>query len=404
MQVEKIEEFIKGVDRTNPVWIYFTNGTYSRYSSEKLSVAGEWLENVWGSMCRIDEIDAITQTPPLDSDIGNTLGSDPEFFFTKDGDVVPSTLVLTGREDRVVKDGFQGELNPHADTCRQVAGAHIGRALLEAYRIAQRQGLQLSLKVAHIISEPVWKNAPLTIKKFGCNPTINAHEKMFRRVTGLREKFRAAGGHIHVGGLHQKEKDDATKLVTLMDIFVGNTCVLIDRDPDNAIRRKNYGRAGEYRLKSYGIEYRVLSNFWLRHYILWSFCTALIRNALAFYRHGLYDEVVSKFDLKKVRQAINENNYDLALENFKILKQIVIDKIALGQGLNAKRADKVERWLTSEDPLFFCKTMSQTIDSWESIVDTYDTPGFEVFIEEGITSLDDDDRRCPDCEYYECEC
>ena len=40
-------------------------------------------------------------------------------------------------------------------------------------------------------------------------------------------------------------------------------------------RREMYGQAGAYRPKSYGLEYRVLSNFWLQSddYIKWAYNT-----------------------------------------------------------------------------------------------------------------------------------
>jgi len=218
------------------------------------------------------------------------------------------------------------------------------------------------------------------MRRFGCNPTENAHEKTFRRVTGLRERFRAAGGHIHIGVSDSRITSDIPKAVALMDIVVGNTCVLIDRDPDNARRRLNYGRAGEYRVKTYGIEYRVPSNFWLRSYTLWSMVSQLCRNALSIQYWGKADDLISRFDMRKVRKAINENDFELAKENFNILAQFLRENSAFGYGLSANRIDKFYTWATSENPLEQWATIEDAIESWNNKTRTGGI-GFEYFID-----------------------
>ena len=389
MTTEELEVKIASLSNEPSIYIYFHGGDYSSFNGSNLRVEDGWLVNIHGKIMQMSNITDVTKNAPINLNIGNTLGSDPELFFVRDNEVVPSNLVVT-RGERVIQDGFQGELNPMSNTCRQVSGAGIGDAFREAMALAKSAGATVSLKVGHVIGDGAWKNSPLTLRRFGCNPTLNTYEKSFKRVTGLRERFRAAGGHIHMGGLTENDKANPDKLVALWDIFAGNTCVLIDRDPDNARRRKIYGRAGEHRMKSYGIEYRVLSNFWLKHYILWSFCTALLRNGLVFFRLGMYDEIVQRFDMTKVRKAINENDYELALENFRILRKFIEEKKPLGQGLSLTRIDKIEKWLTSADPLHFCKTLAETAQSWESIIDSNNTPGFEKFIDEGKIDLDED--------------
>lgn len=304
----------------------------------------------------------------------NSIGSDPELFFVKNGEVVPSEEVVElpvegMNRSLVIRDGFQGELNPAPGACRQASGTFIAMAFLEAVRQAKLAGTEVSLKVGHVISDEVWKKTKPGVKKFGCSPTINSHETNFSRVTGLREKFRAAGGHIHFALLQShKEVVNYDKLVTVMDIVLGNTCVMLDRDPDNARRRKNYGRAGEYRVKSYGMEYRVPSNFWLKHYTLWSFVSQVGRHAIDIDSQGFSDELISMFDLKKVRKAINNNDYELAKENFMILMQF-IKKNVLSEsrchGMSPRRLDTTFEWLTSEDPLSFCDTLEKTMYSWE---------------------------------------
>jgi hypothetical protein len=171
-------------------------------------------------------------------------------------------------------------------------------------------------------------------------------------------------------------------LVKIMDIVAGNTFVLIDRDKDNAVRRKKYGRAGEYRVKPYGLEYRVLSNFWLRHYVLWSFASGLVRQALEIYRSDYRTEFLGLFNQTAVRKAINENDYDLALQNFKILAKFIKDKNVLSsRALSLTNIDKVEKWLTSKNPTktLNIKTTTGVLKSWR---DKYygRAVGFERFI------------------------
>jgi hypothetical protein len=195
----------------------------------------------------------------------------------------------------------------------------------------------------------------------------------------MRERFRAAGGHVHLG-LPPNAKKELAKVVALMDIYAGNTCVLIDRDPDNARRRKNYGRAGEHRVKTYGVEYRVLSNFWLRSYTLWSMVSVLCRNAVDIHAIGYADELISRFDMNKVRKAINENDFELAKENFMILRKFIEEYHITGNGLDVTRIDRFTKWATAKrDPLKTWDTLDKTLKSWRGKTMGVGV-GFETFI------------------------
>ena len=66
--------------------------------------------------------------------------------------------------------------------------------------------------------------------------------------------------HIHIG-YENPNIGFSTALVKYMDMFVGVPSVVYDHDTR---RRKYYGNAGSFRLTSYGVEYRVLSGYWLQ--------------------------------------------------------------------------------------------------------------------------------------------
>lgn len=87
------------------------------------------------------------------------------------------------------------------------------------------------------------------------NPTVDGSALM-----------RTAGGHVHVGGFHtddpwgEEHFTTCAKLARIMDQTLGVYSVLWDNDDK---RRSMYGKAGSFRPKSYGMEYRTMSNQWI---------------------------------------------------------------------------------------------------------------------------------------------
>lgn len=309
------------------------------------------------------------------------LGCDPEFFFVKDNKLVPSTDVILADTPEVIKDGFQGELNPRPNTCRESSGYRIANAICLAQRMAEKVGASVTFKQSFTVDDETWEKSPNEIKQFGCNPTKNIYEEDFERPDGQSVRFRSAGGHLHLE-LDRKQKKQVKNIIKVLDIVLGNTCVLIDRDPDNATRRKYYGRAGEHRLKPYGLEYRVPSNFWLRNYVLWSMVTGVARNAIGIVESGLYKELYKVIDIDDVRKAINDNDYTLALKNFEIYKQFLIDNNVVDvAGIDVENVSSFYRWATSKNPLniFRHKDDDAIIRHWRYRSERY-MKGFEKFI------------------------
>ena len=91
---------------------------------------------------------------------------------------------------------------------------------------------------------------------FGCEPDYCAWTGQINTKPEPPHKFmRSAGGHIHV-----ETQKDPWRVVKAMDLFLGVPSVLMDSGEE---RKKLYGTAGACRIKSYGPEYRTLSNFWI---------------------------------------------------------------------------------------------------------------------------------------------
>ncbi len=91
---------------------------------------------------------------------------------------------------------------------------------------------------------------------FGCEPDFNAWtQEVNLKPTPPHEFMRSAGGHVHV-----ETPDDAGLMARYMDLYLGVPSVLMDEGTE---RKQLYGKKGAFRPKPYGLEYRVLSNFWI---------------------------------------------------------------------------------------------------------------------------------------------
>lgn len=135
---------------------------------------------------------------------------------------------------------------------------------------------------------------------FGCEPDYNAWTRHKNRKPAPPHPFmRSAGGHVHV-----ETKLPPTSVVKAMDLFLGVPSLFYDKD--GAERRQLYGKAGAYRKKPYGVEYRTLSNFWIFDDNLIDWVWNQTDAALTFVRtHG---------DLRdtRIRTCIDESNLNLA--------------------------------------------------------------------------------------------
>lgn len=100
---------------------------------------------------------------------------------------------------------------------------------------------------------------------FGCDPEMNAWTGVWFQASCDRERvFRTAAGHVHIGDDEIASDYNAqVELGCMMDIVLGLWSVIEDSPEHSRKRRLVYGGAGSMRIKEYGIEYRVLSNFWI---------------------------------------------------------------------------------------------------------------------------------------------
>ena len=117
---------------------------------------------------------------------------------------------------------------------------------------------------------------------FGCEPDNNAWTMCENEKPHAEDKnLRSAGGHIHVGS--DLAIADPINTIRAMDLFLGVPSTQLD---SGTLRRELYGKAGAFRFKPYGVEYRTLSNFWIfsDNLIQWAYDGT--RKALEFIHSG----------------------------------------------------------------------------------------------------------------------
>jgi len=144
---------------------------------------------------------------------------------------------------------------------------------------------------------------------FGCEPDFDAWTKSINKSPKPpHELMRSAGGHIHV-----ETNKNPLQVVRAMDLFLGVPSVLMD---NGEMRKQLYGKAGAHRPKSYGVEYRTLSNFWIfkENLIRWAWSNT--ERALDFEGDlwELQDKIVRSInnnDKQLAQQLVDEFNLEL---------------------------------------------------------------------------------------------
>ena len=153
--------------------------------------------------------------------------------------------------------------------------------------------------------------------EFGCDPDINAWSQRvnkFKELRGKMASLRSAGGHVHVG-ISELTTDKRFELIQCMDAFIGLQAVLLDKDTQ---RKELYGKAGAMRMKPYGVEWRVPSNFWVhsKYNRKWMFDAAMFCGIT-------FSEVSHLYSKVDVVSIINKNDKRAALTELKRLHKQV---------------------------------------------------------------------------------
>lgn len=250
-----------------------------------------------------------------------TIGADPELFvMNQDG--TPDTAIgrLGGTKDspRLVNKGAVQEDNVLAEF--NIDPANHPDIFVDNITTVmdELRGLLPTFTLGVV---PSIDYDPMTLIKsgdqamtFGCDPDFNAWTGGINEPPDAMNTLRTAGGHVHVGwdGINP---ENIQPFVKVLDFYLGLPSVLLD--PDTS-RRGMYGKAGAYRPKEYGVEYRTLSNFWIQDEIYMRWVYHNVRQSIIDF--GRLDEMLAQYPGEVVQTTIDTSDVEKAREIVRALK------------------------------------------------------------------------------------
>jgi hypothetical protein len=227
-----------------------------------------------------------------------TIGSDPELFIvnTKTNTVVSSIGIIPGKKKQAfLPEDFQKGFGLQTDNilaefnippvelipgASKVFLSHIV-TMKEYIRNFVKQ-INFDYDILCTASELVPEDQLQSdeAKQFGCEPDYNVYTLSQNEAPkGNLTNLRTTGTHIHVGYTNNNLYT-SLGLLKVLDLFLGVPSILIDKDDR---RRSLYGKAGCFRLTDYGVEYRVLSGYFIKDKIVIDWVFKQIVEAVNYY-------------------------------------------------------------------------------------------------------------------------
>lgn len=253
------------------------------------------------------------------------IGADPEIFVSKVNKTANGMIVseapfsahglvsgtkaspLKVNKGAVQVDGTALEFNiePAATATEFRTNIQTVMQTLETMMKLKDDTLDFNISPAVVYPQNIFVGIPEEALELGCEPDYNAYTKTANPrpdASALRglETLRTASGHVHIGWTEGADKSDPAHfedcciLAKYLDATLGHASKGWDGD---STRSRLYGAPGAFRPKPYGMEYRTLSNVWLKDPDLIDFVfntTKKITQALLIYGKGtlarLYNE------------------------------------------------------------------------------------------------------------------
>ena len=206
-----------------------------------------------------------------------TVGADPELFITnKSGDNQSAYGIIPGTKQKphpvdggaVQVDGMALEFNIDPAHSEDEFVNNINTVMAQLRDMVPKEYKFRIMPTANFRPSVMDKQPPAAVE-LGCDPDFNAYTEAVNPAPPLQpyDKVRCAGGHVHIGWTQGQDVNDTVhfnacaQLVRQLDYMLG---VPMLYKCGRSSRTKWYGQPGAFRPKPYGVEYRVLSNKWIR--------------------------------------------------------------------------------------------------------------------------------------------
>lgn len=207
-----------------------------------------------------------------------TIGTDQEMFVKKNSDYVSAIPLVKGTKEEpeplpsggtIQHDNVAVEFAIDPAASKKDFIQKIGNALQETLNYLP-EGMEVD-----IIPSAVFPKDQLldkAAKEAGCDPDFDAWTRKENKPPQgfAKQTLRSCGGHAHTGFVEGSGNDflksEIGKIHTIkmFDLFHGSISTVLDADRAAIRRRTIYGKPGCYRPTDYGVEYRTLSNFWIK--------------------------------------------------------------------------------------------------------------------------------------------
>lgn len=301
-----------------------------------------------------------------------SFGSDPEFMLVKDGQYKSAIDVVHGDpENRICLQGHQFYFDNVMAECA-IKPARSKKKVLENFQECFQiyadmvRPYQLHVQASQTYCDSELRHPMSRI--VGCEPDFCAYEMAMKegpKYAIENTGFRSCGGHIHIGHpILAGDGHEPWMAVYMLDLVLGVTSLWLDKDHTSLARRGIYGKAGRYRPKSYGIEYRSLGNFWLKSPQL----VSLMFDLCKFVVDMIVDERVSEFwtfdedmffetqsssawtchmyDAKQLKQGVDCGDKRLVESHYNLVKSILSPKLLsdLDAAVNAPSVGFYKAW------------------------------------------------------------
>lgn len=214
------------------------------------------------------------------------VGCDPEFFVFRNSEgivsahgMVPGTKAQphAAGTGAIQVDGLALEFNTKPAKTEEEFDKNVSEMLERLEAMLPKDHRLDRTTTTHTFSREYLSHLPDEAKELGCEADFSAYTGLENPAPDEHTAIRTTSGHVHLGWDSERNVADPSHFNSCMiiaqelDIMLGVPSVILD--PEGAKRRVLYGMAGAFRPKPYGVEYRVLSNFWVdnANYRKWVF-------------------------------------------------------------------------------------------------------------------------------------